>query len=713
MLTRFYCLALTGLSLVLSAPIAAQTVPGQSVCAPRPGLDLLHGTDERAWWNYLLIKNKRHTVTGDYLLLEYNASEHLTAWTDYPQTRYVTQAIGRNGSFLPVVYAKEKIAVHVCHLHFGDSLMMAVNPVGLPEGGADIRGATSNGLPANALPIVQAALDSLQSSGASGSNIQEGGLGYGTAAAFTPAATLGITPGSISTSSTTQTYTDATISVSAEQLAQAMHAFQRNAAATIAILQQLTQDNMRKNMRGGQSRGLPGSPEALQAESERLFQDIQDTRMKDPDDPAAFDEYVSRVQAFAGELINLNASLSASGLGARAVILQASYANIRGVLDVVNSIIRTDEGFTCLPIEETAADSLTCHHWELQAFRRYQRDYYDRLRTLNDTGSITPDDVFDQLENLKEQLRTLDSNTGQVFRAMNTWYESSNAEQTDFVTPVAGNALERISIVVQRTFVPFTLTGQSSLPISLPLSPASGAAGPANTSGTAAITPPHTVKTILVEVHRRANFNLVGGVMLIHVPTHNYGLQAALTPNSTTPVVPVTTPPTPQPPFIAPATCGGVSSNLSVSGASGTATYYCVTTIQKTDWQVAGMSGVAWFPFGRDYFPHGSGLHVSPHDLWPSFLIATSITSIGNAVGAINMEPISGIDLFAGIGSAHRIDLPSSLSNPFTTPLYPNSTATPSLQTNTTVHAGFTAGIGLDLSVFIGLFSKTSSASLP
>jgi hypothetical protein len=121
------------------------------------------------------------------------------------------------------------------------------------------------------------------------------------------------------------------------------------------------------------------------------------------------------------------------------------------------------------------------------------------------------------------------------------------------------------------------------------------------------------------------------------------------------------------------------------------------------------MAGLVWFPWGHDYFPRHSGYANFGRNLLPSLLLATSVTSLGNSMGGVNWEPVSGLDFYAGIGSAHRTVLPSSLSV---------NTALPSGATITTLtqeHAGLTIGVGFDLSVITTLFGSksTSVASMP
>ena len=98
--------------------------------------------------------NSRPSVEGDYLVIEYNARSLQTFWYDYHHPNRTPMAIDRNGSFIPVVYTKEKVAVHVCNLHFGDLLTVTTSPLGTPEGGADIRGTTPAAIPALGLLAV-------------------------------------------------------------------------------------------------------------------------------------------------------------------------------------------------------------------------------------------------------------------------------------------------------------------------------------------------------------------------------------------------------------------------------------------------------------------------------------------------------------------------------------------------------------------------------
>ena len=184
--------------------------------------------------------------------------------------------------------------------------------------------------------------------------------------------------------------------------------------------------------------------------------------------------------------------------------------------------------------------------------------------------------------------------------------------------------------------------------------------------------------------------------MVIRVPTKSFGVQ----------------------PGIATSLGSGTYSASCNGGSPQTiamASFYCATVTQTSDWQVAGMAGVAWFPLlgGRDYFPRGTSGSLHWRNLAPALLVATSVTSLGNAFVGPDFEPVNGLDLYVGIASAHQTALPSSQS--LTAVLLPsgNGNNPPTLQTATHVKAGLTFGVGFDLSVFTQIFSKTSSAGLP
>jgi hypothetical protein len=361
------------------------------------------------------------------------------------------------------------------------------------------------------------------------------------------------------------------------------------------------------------------------------------------------------------------------------------------------------------------------------------------------------DSVCDKNQALRNKLEVLDNTVGQIFGAMNNRYEQSWVEQTDALPPLTSNSIVRIGINVQRNYTPFTLSGGATIGAASPAStqsPASNpvggqqpggqqAAGPGkgnqaaspqagNTttgsppSGTTSTSGSNDI-TVLMEVHRYANFNLVGGAMAIKVPSLSitpmpeYGPYGSPTITTTTSGTTTTTTYT----YSAMGTCNGGTTPMLVSTTSNTtgvtpspALYYCYQTSQTSGWQPAGMAGVAWFPFHRDYFSRKRGDAPMWRNMVPSLLFASSITSLGSAFVGPNFEPINGIDFFAGYATAHQLSLPKDVS-PYV--VYPASSTgnPPTLNLATHEKGGISFGVGFDLSVFLQLFSKTQGPSLP
>jgi hypothetical protein len=357
-------------------------------------------------------------------------------------------------------------------------------------------------------------------------------------------------------------------------------------------------------------------------------------------------------------------------------------------------------------------DQPTCGAFELDKYNEFYKSYTDELIALKvtdpdnfeqDTGAEIQR-VFETLRGLRRELEGIDQGTGKIFEQMNAWHRLSSVEQTDLLTPPNNNTLLRVSIVVQPGYTPFTLTNNPAP--TAPTAPVTASTASASTN-----TPAHTVKTVVVEVHRLANFNLAGGVMVIHVPTSTYSVVTG------TPATPAS-----GNPALYNGTCNGQTVTLNGvpstsgggsagGGSTGTSTptytapsYTCIVTTQKTDWQVAGMAGITWYPAGRDYFPRRKGYTNYPRNFIPGVLVASSVTSLGSGFGGLSFEPLSGINFFAGVASANRNVLPAGV--------LPNGAQAAGyvLPSVTQVHVGFSAGIAFDLSVFTQLFSKSTPA---
>ena len=380
-----------------------------------------------------------------------------------------------------------------------------------------------------------------------------------------------------------------------------------------------------------------------------------------------------------------------------------------------------------------------------------------------DTGPTqnAVEQLFKELLKMREEVGDLDQQVGRVFAQMNARYEDSWVNETDALPPLASNTIVRVGINVQRNYTPFTLTGGATVGTAAAgasqqaaaASPGGGqqgggqaggqqsgggkgsqSAGQGSSGQPASASPSGATSTtgsndftVLMEVHRFANFNLVGGVMGIHAKNYSFatvpeyasfsGATGTSTGTTTAPQytysVYVTCPPSAN---ATSATSGAVPINGTSSSASVTPSpslYYCLQQTQTASVQPAGMVGIAWFPWHRDYFPRGRGALFQGRDLIPSFMVASAVTQLGSVFFGPNFEPFNGIDLFGGFATANVTGLPKNTSlNQVLLPVGSSSTA-PTINTATHVKGGMTFGVGFDINVFLQLFSKTQGPSLP
>jgi len=379
--------------------------------------------------------------------------------------------------------------------------------------------------------------------------------------------------------------------------------------------------------------------------------------------------------------------------------------------------------------------------------------------------------AYYEILKMRSDLTTLDEQVSKIFTDLNEDYRTIHVEQTDALPPFTGNAIERVSINVQRNYTPFTLTGgatvggvsASAAPSTSGASPAGGAAGGGKggaggaqgggaggaqsggaggaqsggagigggaasgqgAAATAATPSPGTPSgsndvTVILEVHRRATFNMVGGAMAIFVPTNSYSVvqQDATYAGPTT--VMTGTPPVTTYQYQAQGSCNN-GSTLSIGApVAGTATsapstvvpYYCVEGTQTGKIQVAGMAGLEWFIWPRDYFPYHRGVGTRAENWKPALLVASSITSLGSAFVGPNIEPVNGFNFFAGVASAHQQTVSNATLQTVYLPIS-SSNAPPTITPATNVKWRFAFGIGFDLSVFTQLFTKASGPQLP
>ena len=772
--------------LCLATLLLFQTAKAAALDSACPVLSQRSAESTSATLNIPNYRSYRPTVAGDYVVIEYNAKSQKTTWNDYNRTfdykglNGKSHSIDMNGSFLPVIYTKEKLAVRVCGLHFTDILTVTTSPNAVIEGGADIRGASIVAPPAGNL---SATLDTLQAGTVTGGTTALPGLGLGAPGQEPSLSVSGIALGLISSEDQQPgkypNYTPANVSVSGKQVALQLYALGLN-AAELAKLIDRTMGTPYGELAPYEGPHAPGSVRGLEAILKRVLENVEQDKL-DSANSAAFDKDMTDIQNIDAQISTLSSALSSQAFASNTLTLLNNLSALKGILDLAQlgldqkncqtnqplihpSLPDSDDlkklsfgdfanwtpaqiltlqqaDIDKLPAKDaaghplkqpvqdlwnamhaafktttlsSASDQPFCSHFEKKRFEAFWDSYSSQVLEIgkiekDQKADLAPDryvhdfegSVADRLvllnhtlDELRRAVGDIDKKTTRLYDAMNEWYIDSSVEQTDLLPVQPQNVFMRISIVVQRGYTPFTIANAGATITPAATTNAVPAAAAAASTGT----PAHSVKTILVEVHRLANFNLMGGAMLIHIPTANYGVQASPTPSTAS-----STSPTGYT-----GTCGGQTVNVP-PGTTTPPSYSCVVQTQKTEWQVAGMAGLVWYPWGRDYFPLKSGYANLRRNMVPSFLLATSVTSLGNSMGGINWEPISGVDLYAGIASAHKTVLPAGISL---------NTAVPSgysLSTVTQQHAGLSLGVGLDLSVIGTLFGSkpNAPASMP
>jgi hypothetical protein len=288
---------------------------------------------------------------------------------------------------------------------------------------------------------------------------------------------------------------------------------------------------------------------------------------------------------------------------------------------------------------------------------------------LDPNNAFTPEDASKVLTNA---IKAMHDAMNAVFTAMNELRDRSSVDFTDIVTPSAGNAVLTVHIIVHDTFVPFSFS------ISPPKStdgtkdgsaPALGASQKPNGTGQQSLVAAeqHEVRRVLVEVHRKADANLVGGFAISTIPTRSFGFIPA--------------PPIGSPPVV-----------LQVA-------FQGPNTVQVT-----GIAGINWYLRKRDYFP---GYLTWKDRITPGILLATSVTSLGNVFLGADIEPFNGIDLYATLNIGQKTNLAPGVI-PGVTLFSASATTVPTRQTTA---YGFAGGIGFNFSIFSSIFSKGSAPS--
>jgi hypothetical protein len=376
---------------------------------------------------------------------------------------------------------------------------------------------------------------------------------------------------------------------------------------------------------------------------------------------ALFLEESAKAQRVVSDLNKLSSDLTASAFLARAVTLSSNFAYLETILSAVYERLQYDRSCPAVAstiTKDSFGDIEACAPHEAQTLQAFlssidnSLQYYEPGAAQAGTflSSAAPAQIATKIANLRQNLDNARTSSQTLFTAMNDWYTRSSVQDIKTLPSLQTNASIQVSLAVRRNYVPF----QFGPP------PAT-----ATTASTAAPPFQPIVNSLLIEVHRKVYFNVVGGALAFHIPSSTYAFQP----------------------------CKDGSGNAG----------FCPYQTDTSKFQVEGLAAVVWNPWGRDYFPYGSTQSVGLdrwHRLVPGLMLGTSVTSLGNAFGGVNVEPTNGINLYIGAANGTSTVLAPGVtpSTFFTDDKY--------LPTVTSQRIGFAFGVGLDYTVFCSIFKK-------
>jgi hypothetical protein len=292
-----------------------------------------------------------------------------------------------------------------------------------------------------------------------------------------------------------------------------------------------------------------------------------------------------------------------------------------------------------------------------------------------------PQLLFTQTDGLTTDVATLHTTASDIFSGMNKWRDHSLVTLTSVVNPPGGNAVLNIHIILHEAYAPFAF---GTPPKKDATADASKSSSGTITAAAATGTGPeqHEVRRVLVEVHRRADANLVGAIIGSTLPVRAFGVE---------PGMPITTP-----------------SGSGATASSTTVIPYYAYQSQNDHYQIQGMAGINWYLKRRDFYP---GYLPMWQRVLPGLLFGTSVTAPGNFIAGLDFEPTNGLDFILGgeVGPVKQLAPGVTLGSTGTNGTY--FAAGDTVPTTQRLKAGFVFGIGFDLSVFNAVFSSASTPS--
>jgi hypothetical protein len=603
-------------------PVASVPAPTPTTCPAAEGSLMADHKKEYDAKGKTLNDNQLIDVKENYFRIIYNVSTGELFWYD-PKTgkrghdENGTITLLQNNLFPPVMYSDQRILVTICDAHFGADLSTSASATTIAEVNP-IR----NGSAAAATPMMMTALDGHIS------GLSEVMLAIRNAAEPAPPTEPNSPPADPDeaaklATNAVQYYTDR------NQLLDDL----RNLNCSPAGDPPCTSDSLQ---------GVSGEVSKLKDELQALNADQWNMQ-------GAFAAYATRTQQSVAKINNLNGAISQADLRTRVAKLNKEF---KAFADELQADLQPQNQATYALAQSSVDEQLS-----------------PSKIGIKDIGGLDPRDAVLLYNGLSADLRNLRNNAYFVFTQMNTWHDNSLVSITDIVKPVPGNAVITLKILVHDAYVPFGFAGVTQKPSSDPSKQQNNQkASSADGTSPSTSSDQYEVRRVLIEVHRTATFNLVGGFSASVIPQRAYGLRPA--------------PPVGNPPVI-----------LQVPYQS-----------QNQPLQFNALTGINWYAFGkRDYFPgYSTWRYRLKH---PGLLLATTVTSLGNVMGGVNFEPASGVDVYGGLAVGQETHLgPGIILG--VTQFGASATSVPTRQTLT---PGAFFGVGFDIGTFATLFSKSSA----
>lgn len=577
---------------------------------------------------------KRLKVNRNYLVVIYDARSGQVAWYDYASQQRGRTSIIRmenRSVFTPVTYNKERILVRVCGIKFNSTVTISPTSTQIPENTLDIRGVPS-----------AAAAPSLGAQAPTG-GAPTGPAAVAAAAAEAPPATKIIAPQNVERI--------------AQQAATYYLTYEAIRKSIVAIACENPDD-------------LSNCPldtvPSIEHEAEILSNSLSSAS---PENQGVFNSLFISTQKLVADLTNLSTSLTSANLLGGVVQLTSTFSSLStGTGAADPSVLAAVDPNS----NQSNRDRINAR------LRLYLPPGHAPIDISDILSRMPPGGLIAQVNALNDQLDGLRKSASTVFATINDLHDRSNIDITNVLTPMT-NGVITIQITVQDNYVPFGFSNAPAAVIAAGGTAASAASstpqlaatpakpGPPKASQTAAPVSPtvasatpspapqHVDAQVQIEVHHKADFNVVAGFAAVAIRQQSFGL----VPSKSAFV-----------PFMS----------------------------QDQRFSLQPIVGLNWYPGGRDFYP----TYLGKRRWIPGILFGTSFTSTSTFMGGPNFEFVNGLDLYGGIAVGNETQLAKGVTLGVTQ--FTSSSAT--VPTTQNLKPGAFFGLGFDLSVFSSIFKS-------